>query len=80
MPTAQCSRVFRFCDVSAKSLRMIELAIQTPDHIQPISILLYVVDVDIPAFICLYVLDGGYLLVEQVRDRLRHSIVASNDI
>ena len=73
------NQVFRFGDVSTKSLGMIELVIQTTDHIPPISILLDVVDVDIPALIGIDVLDGNCLKVDNMSNRLWHHTIISND-
>ena len=80
IPAIRSNRIFRFGDVSTKSLGIIELAIQTPDHISPISILLYVVDVDIPPLIGLDVLDSNCLMVDNISNRLWHRTIISNDL
>ena len=53
IPALSGSSVFRFSDVSARSLSMIELGIQTPESIPPLHILLDVVYVEMPALISL---------------------------
>ena len=58
---------------------MIGLAIQTLDNIPTIYVLLDVVDVDIPALIGLDVLEGNFLMVDNISNRLWHRIVISND-
>ena len=58
---------------------MIELSIQTPDHIPPINILLYVVDVDIPVLVGLDVLDGYCQVVDNTYNRLWYRIGISDD-
>ena len=80
MPAIRSNCVFRFGDLSSKSLGIIELAIQTPDNIQPIPVLLEVVDVDIPPLISLDFLDDNFLIVDSISNRLWHRIVISNDI
>ena len=45
----------------------------------PIQILHDVVDVDIPALIGLDVLDGNFLMVDNISNRLWHRIVISED-
>ena len=79
IPAIRGSCVFRVGVVSTKSLCIIELAIQTPDHIPPISILLDAVEVDVPALICLNVLDRSFLMVDNISNRLWQRIVISND-
>ena len=78
-PAIRSKRVFRFGDVSAKSLGIIELAIQITNNIPPMYILLNKVDVDKPAYIGLDVLDGNFLKVDNISNRLWHRIAILND-
>ena len=48
-------------------------------HIPSIQIMLDIVDVDIPALIDHYVLDGSFLMVDSISNRLCHRIVHSNN-
>ena len=59
---------------------MIELAIQTPDNIPPIHILLDVVDMGVPALIGFDVLDANCLMVNNISNRLWNRVVISNDL
>ena len=78
MPVIRSNRLFRFGDVSSKLFGMIELSIQTPENIPLIHVLLNVVDVNIPALIGLDVLDGNFLMVDNISNHLWHRIVISN--
>ena len=80
IPAIRNNHIFRFGDISVNSLGMIVFAIQTPDHIPPISIPLNVVEVDIPALAELDVLDGNYLTADTIYNLLWHLIVISNDL
>ena len=66
IPATQSNRVFCFGYVSTKSLGMIKLSIHASDNISSISILLDVVDVDVPALTGLDVLDGNFLVVDNM--------------
>ena len=58
---------------------MIELAIQTPDIIPTIHIMLDVIGVDISALIGLDVLDDNFLIVDNISNRLWYRVVISVD-
>ena len=73
------NRIFRFGYVTTWSFGLIELGIQTPDHIPRISILLTVVDVYIPALIGLDVLDGNFPLVDNISHCIWHRVIISEE-
>ena len=77
MPATRSNRVFRFGNVSTKSLGMIELFIQSPDQTPSISILLDVVEVDISAFIGIGAMSGNCLTVDKISKRLWYHVVIS---
>ena len=54
---------------------MIKLAPQTPDHIPRTNILVSIVDVNIPTLIGRGVLDGNFLLIDNISSRLYHHVV-----
>ena len=58
---------------------MFELAVETPNHLPPINIMLDVVDVDISVLLDLDDLDGHSLIVENVTNRLWERTMVSYD-
>ena len=79
MPAIQNNRVFRFEDVSSKSLGMVHLSIETQNNISPIDILVDLDDVDISALIGLHVLEVNCLMVDSLFSRLWHQIILCVD-
>ena len=79
IPAVRNGRVYRFDDMSAKSLGLIELAIATSDNITPIHFLMDVVSVDIPALLGLDIMDGNCLMVENITNRLWHRVILHDE-
>ena len=61
-----------------KTIYTIEFAIQTPENIPPIHILLDEVDEDIPAIVGLDVLEGSCRFVYNIFNRLWSPIIVTN--
>ena len=80
MPAIRSCRAFRFGDVSTTSQSMIELALQTRDYTPPTNILLDVVNVDLSAFISIDVLDGNFIMVDNISNRLWNRVITSDDL
>ena len=68
---------FRFGEVAAKSLSLVELSLQTPNNIPNIKVLLDVVPVNISALLGLEVLDSEESCADNVINRLVHRKVLS---
>ena len=79
IPRIHSQRLFRFGDVTVRSLGLIEVAQQTPAPRRPIPILLDIVSVDIPALLGLDVLDAECLYADNVTNRLVHRNVTSKE-
>ena len=77
MPVHASNRTFRIEDRIVKSLGMVELALETPNYIQLIPVLLDIVPVYVPALLCLDILDVHSLLAENVSSRLWHRVLSS---
>lgn len=68
---------FRFGDVTVQSLGTIEIALENPSPWRPITAIMDVVPVDVPAFLGLDVLDAEQLHADNVTNRLVHCEVLS---
>lgn len=58
---------------------VVELHLKTPDDIQPIPVVLDVVNVDVPAFLGLDALDSSALYAVTVTNRLVNRVVTSKE-
>ena len=72
-------RIFRFVDVSIKSLETFEIHLAVPEKIPDIPVILSVVNVDIQTLYGLEMLDGYSFMPEIFKNRLKHRIVLSKE-
>ena len=77
IPCMASKNLFRFGDVTVRSLGKIEIAMETPANVSRTSVLLYIVPVDVPALLGLDVMDGEGLYADNVTNRLVHRHVFS---
>ena len=74
----ECSdKFFRFGDTSVKSLGVIELRLETQEHIPDTPVFLDVVPLNMPAFLDLDVLDCHSLLTDNATNRSWNRIIVS---
>ena len=79
LPVIASSLTPHFGDHTVKSLRVVEVTLQTPEHVQPIPVLLNIVPIEAPALLGLYALDIYGIVAGNVSNRLQHCIVLSED-
>ena len=77
IPRHHLDRMFRFGDVSVKSLVTVEIYWAATEKIPDIPVILDVVNVDIPALLGINVLDEYSLMPDNVTNRLWHRIILS---
>ena len=75
IPREHSDKEFLFGNTSVKSLDIIELMLETPEHIPDIRVLMDVVPVSIPALLRLYVLNSRLLLPDNVTYQLCNRII-----
>ena len=63
-------KVYQCGDRSVRLLGIIELILETLEHLPDISVLMDVVSINLPVLIDLYVLDSNSLLPDNVTKRL----------
>ena len=72
IPCIASKTFFRFGDVTVRSQGKIQIAMETPANVRPISVLLDIVPVDVPALLGLDVMDGECIYADNVINRLVH--------
>ena len=77
IPHISSNSSFRFGDVTAKSIEMVEIELQTPPYVHYIPVLMDIVSVDVPGLLGLDVLDGEILYTDNVTSRVANRKILS---
>ncbi len=77
IPHISSNNSFRFSDVTAKSIEMVEIELLTPPYVHYIPVLMDIVPADVPVLLGLDVLDVEILYTDNVTNRLAHRKILS---
>ena len=79
IPIIDYTRDFKLGDTLVRSRGMVELILPAPRSTLDISVIRDVVDVEIPPFLVLDILEGNNLLVDNVTNHLCNRIIINKD-